>query len=176
MAATFYAFYDRIVPAANKYMATLFNTSSTRKVVIRRIYRKTEQSVAGVGVLLEQEIRFITARTAGTAITPIAYDTNLALSAGISADTGSTAVTEGTGNRGLLNRIYTSTEETLLAELTTSPEGATAFLQDAQLVWWSKGDAEGITLRANQGITIKNITSSIIGRVSYQIEFTDEAA
>ena len=176
MAATFCALYDRIVPAANKYMATLFNTSSTRKVVVRRVYRFTEQSTAVTGVLLEQELRFITARTAGTSVTPSAYDTNLALSAGITADTASTSVTEGTGNRALITRVYASTEETLIAELTTSPEGATAYLQDAQLIFWSKGDAEGITLRQNQGITVKNITSSTVGRVSYKIEFTDEAA
>ena len=176
MAATFTAVFDRIAPAANKYMATVFNTSSTRKVVVKRIWRKNRGITAVTGILLEQEIRGITARTAGTSVTPFAHDTNLALSAGITADHASTAVTEATGNRALFERFLCSTEEVLIAELTTSPEGSAAYLNDAQCVYWSKGDAEGITLRQNQGLTIKNITSSTVGTLSYAIEFTDEAA
>ena len=176
MPATFTAVFDRIAPAANKYMATVFNTSSTRKVVVKRIWRKSQVAAAVTGVLLEQEVRGITARTAGTSITPFGHDTNLALSAGISADHASTAVTEATGDRALFERFFASTEEVLLAELTSSPEGAAAHLHDAQLIYWAKGDAEGITLRQNQGLTVKNITSSTVGTVSYAIEFTDEAA
>lgn len=176
MAATFTAIFDRIAPAANKYMATIFNTSATRKVVIKRIWRKSQVAAAVVGVLLEQEIRAITARTAGTSVTPFAHDTNQALSAGIAADTASTAVTEGTGNRALFKRFFSSTEEVLLAELTTSPEGAGAHLNDAQCIYWAKGDTDGVVLRQNQGLTIKNITSSTVGTVSYEIEFTDEPA
>lgn len=176
MAATFTAVFDRIVPGANKYMATVFNTSTTRKVVVKRIWCKNRNVTAVTGVQLEQEIRGITARTAGTSITPFAHDTTLALSAGITADHASTAVTEATGNRALFERIIHSSEEVLLAELTTSVEGARAVLNDAQCIYWSKGDAEGITLRQNQGITVKNITSSVVGSVSYAIEFTDEAA
>src|SRR5918992_5020766 len=70
--ATFLAIADRIVPAVNKYILTLFNTSATRKVVIQRAFVYNWQTAAQTGVLLEYEFRRITARTAGTTITPIA--------------------------------------------------------------------------------------------------------
>jgi len=176
MASTFTAHFDRIAPAANKYMVDIFNTTATRKVIIKRIWQYTANVTAVTGVLLEQEMRFITARTVGTSITPIAHDTSLTLTAGITADSGSTGVTEATGNRALFKRWLTTAEEALLAELHTSLEGAKMQLHDAQLVYWAKSDADGLVLRQNQGLVIKNITSSTAGTLSYLVEFTDEAA
>jgi hypothetical protein len=171
---SFIAVYDRIVPAANKYMATLYTTAAGRKVTVGRIYRKSQVAAAVVGVLLEQEIRFITARTAGTTITPITEDSQDTLTAGIVCDHGSTGVTEGIGARGLIGRFFASTEEILISELTNSPEGAAAFLLDAQLIYARRYGSKGLVLRQNEGLTIKNLTSSTIGSVSYAIEFDDE--
>ena len=170
----FYAVYDRIVPAQNKYMATLFNTSATRKVVVSRIYRVNSQLTAVVGVLLDQELRFITARTAGTAVTIQREDTADTLSAGITADHASTAVTEGTGDRALIRRFSAVNEEYVLATLANTITGGTALLHDAQLIWWRGGWSKGLVLRQQQGVTIKNLTNSVVGSVSYAIVFDDE--
>ena len=165
---SFIAVYDRIAPAANKYMATLFNTSSTRKVVVRRIYVYSWQIAAVAGVVLDQELRRITARTTGTSVTPVAYDTNDSLSAGITADHNSSAVTDSS----LLRRILASSEEVSLVQGGPNPW---TFASHG-LQYEVNPGMKGIVLRQNQGITVKNITASAVGTVSYTFEFTDEAA
>lgn len=165
-AAGFSAYFDDIAPAANKYMATIFNTSSTRKVVVRRLDLIYRQTAAVTGVVLDQQVRRITARTAGTTVTPTAADSNDTLSSGITADTGSTSVTDGA----LLQEHITSSEELLPAD-----ELATGFLLSKRL--YEKPDGmKGLTLRQNQGVSVKNITSSTVGAMSYLLNFSDEAA
>ena len=171
----FYAVFDRIAPAQNKYMATLWNTSATRMVVVDRIARLNWQLGAVTGVLLDQELRFITARTGGTAITVQQEDTTAALSAGILAETGSTGVTEGTGSRGLIRRLVAGSEEHALA-VAWNVTGAAALLNDAQTLYQRRPGSAGLVLRQNQGLTLKNLTNSTIGTVSYLIGFRDEAA
>lgn len=167
-AASFRVLYDRIVPAANKYMATLYNTSATRKVVIKRIYILNHQFAAATGVLLEGEVRRISARTAGTAVTPVAEDLNDTLSAGITADTLSTAVTDSS----LLRRYIIANEENLLTTWNmNNAQGLNAY----GLVYEAPAGGRGLTLRQNQGISVKNITASTVGSTTVIIEFTDEA-
>lgn len=166
---TFSAVYDRIAPAANKYMATLFNTSSTRKVVVQRIYQFNWQFTGVTDNLLEQEIRYITARTAGTTVTPFAHDSTDTLSSGITADHLSTAVTDST----LLKRIITGSAEAAIA----GGESGLKIMRTVDMlaiVYERKDGIRGWTLRENQGLTIKNITSVTVGTCSYVFEFTDE--
>lgn len=175
MPATFTAHFDRIAPAANKYMVNIFNGASGRKVVIKRVWQYTGNVTAVTGVILEQVVRFIISRTPGTLVTPIAHDTSNTLNPSITADHNSTGVANDT-SRGIYKRWFTTAEETLLTELSTSLEGAKTMLHDAQLVYWAKSDADGLVLRLNQGFVIQNITSSTVGTLSYIVEFTDEAA
>src|SRR4030067_1436655 len=107
MANTFYAYLDRVAPATNKYMLTLFNTSSTRKVTITKIIWLTNSITAVTGVVHDMYLARITARTAGTTVTIRARDSNNTLSAGITADTLSTSVTEAY----IMNRFVGSSEE-----------------------------------------------------------------
>lgn len=167
---TYWATYSRITPAANKYVATLFNTSASRKVVIQRIWVYNWQLAAAAGVLTELEMRRITARTAGTSITPAPLDLNDTLSAGITADHASTVVTDST----LLQLIVTSTD--------TTANTSSAIIRDGRalsinaLVYERKPGERGIVLRQNQGLTLKNITAIALGSISTVIEFTDEVA
>jgi hypothetical protein len=169
--SSFWVVYDRIAPAANKYMATLFNTSATRKVVVQNIWQYNWQFTGVADNLLEQELWKISARTAGTSITPRAEDTNDVLSAGITADTNSSAVTQ----VNLIMRIITGSAEASIA-------GGEAGLKimrttEALALLYSRKDAtRGWTLRQNQGIAVRNITNITVGTCSYVIEFTDEAA
>ena len=166
--ATFIAVSDRIAPAANKYMLTVFNTTATRKVVIQRAFVYNWQVAAVVGVLLEYEFRRITARTTGTTITPVAYDTNDTITAGITCDHTTTAVTDSS----LLRRGFTSSEETKIGALTL--ENSLSVNESFPMVYERMNGCKGVTCRQNQGVTIKNITSSTIGTVSCVILFTDE--
>jgi len=171
-AATFYATFDRIVPAGGKYMATLFNTSVTRKAVIQRIWAFNWQVTGVAGVLLDEELRFITARTAGAAVTIYAGDSADVLSAGITADTGSTVVTDSN----LIQRIMCSNEENTITPAISAFLVEGRALNDLALVYEKKDGTKGLVLRTNRGVSIKNITASVVGSVSYLVEFTDEPA
>jgi hypothetical protein len=167
---TFYATFDRIVPGNNKYMATLFNTSATRKVVITGIWAFNWQNAAVSGILLEQYLARITARTAGTAVTIRAEDTNDVLSAGISADHNSTVVTEAH----IMYRFWhTNAQVTLTSTGLTGGLGSDRSYEE---VWTREGVQRGITLRTNEGVTIRNVTNSTVGTCSYLMELLDLAA
>jgi hypothetical protein len=168
---TFYAVFDRISPATNKYMATLFNTSSTRKVVIQRMWVYNWQISTVSGVLLEQYLARITARTSGTSVSIYAEDTSDTLSAGISADTNSSAVTEAH-----IIRRFISQGDEAVTNLSQLAGAAAASGDNATLLEERKAGTKGFVLRQNQGITIRNVTNSAIGTCSYIIEFTDEVA
>ena len=171
----FFAVCDRIAPATNKYMATLWNGATGRVVVVDRVYRFNWQVAAVTGVFLEQELRFITARTAGTGVQIQTEDSNDTPTANIACDTGSTSVTEGTGSRALIKRFFAPSEEVSLAGAWGLAHVA-GHINDAQLVWYRKAGSSGLVLRLNQGITIKNLTNSTVGTCSYGVEFRDLAA
>lgn len=168
----FYAVFDRIAPAQNKYMATIWNGAAGRMVVVDRVYRCNWQVTAVTGVLLDQELRRITARTAGTNVQIQTEDSNDTVTAGIACDTGSTGVTEGSGAQALVKRFFAVSEEVVLATAYVLT-GIAAHISDAQLVWYRKPGSSGLVLRQNQGLSVKNITNSTAGSVSYIVEFRD---
>ncbi len=168
---TFGAVFDRIVPAAGKYMATLFNTTSTRLVRVHRIWSFNWQVAAVTGVLHEHELRYVTARTVGTAITPSPRDSADALTAGITADHATTGVTAGA----LIRRFFGSSEEVKIGALTLESSlhglNPNALIFDAGL----PGERP-IILRQNRGVTAKMITSTTVGTGSFVFEFSDDPA
>lgn len=167
----FYAVFDRIVPATNKYMATLFNTSATRKVVVRNIYRFNWQATVVAGIALSQYLARITARTAGTSVTTRTVDTNDTLSAGITADTLSTAVTEDH----IIKRIWAMNDE-IESDVGISLDASqTVGFENGTNIYSKPAGLRGLTLRQNQGVSIRNVTASTVGSCSYVFEFTDEA-
>lgn len=168
-AETFCAIFDRIAPAANKHF-TIFNTLSTKKVRIKRILIFNWQVTAVTGVMLEFLLERITARTAGTSATINPLDLNDSLTAGITASSGDTSVTEST----VLRRMFSANEEVILATLNTTTERGFHF--DDNIVYEAMFENTPLTLRQNQGISLKQITSSTVGSVSIVIEFTEEDA
>lgn len=167
---TFYCTFGNITPNLNKYMATLFNSSATRKVVVRRVYAFNNQAAAVTGVILEQYLTRITARTVVTNIPVSSYDTNDTLSASIACDTGSAAVTEGPL---VTSRFWVTGEEVTLAANNVS-----TWLQNENpraIVYECRAGERCLTLRQNQGLTVNNLTSSTVGTLGYRFVFTDEA-
>jgi hypothetical protein len=166
---TFFAVFDRITANTGKFIATIFNTSATRKAVIKRVFVYNWQTTGVAGSLLDLELQRITARTVGTLITPISADTQDALSAGIEADHNSTAVT----SSGLIKRIIHGSDNAVLGGNNLSVWRSS---RSWALEYERLHGTKGITLRQNQGITIQQITTSILSTISVVVEFTDEAA
>lgn len=165
---TFYAVFDRVAPASNKYMAVLWNGTVSRKLVIQRVWVYNWQSSSVTGVLLEQQMIKISARTAGTAVTPLAGDASDTLTSGIVAETASTGVTDA----GMYKRIFCASEEEALSSAQAVP-GTT---ENAGLQYSRVSGTRGLVVRQSQGWAIKNLTNNTNGSVSYVVEFTDEAA
>lgn len=168
-APTFWFVFDRIAPAANKYMATVWN-GAARKLVVQRIWNYNWQFTGVTDVLLEQEVRRISARTTGTSVAASALDTAVSVTAGIVADTNSSAVTEGA----LLLRLMTGSAETTIAGGEAGMK-VMRTLAPLAMIYERKEGASGIVLRQNEGLTIKNTTASTVGTCSYVVEVTDEA-
>jgi hypothetical protein len=173
--ATFYVRVDAVANAVNKYMATLFNTSATRKVVLQRLFAFQWTTTAVTGTGNEQRLVYINARTAGAVVTPFAADESDILSAGITADTASTAVTEVRDIR----RFHLGNEEAKFATAAQAFNSDTIGWVDffgiaGRCVWEKKAGVKGLTLRQNRGLSVKNV-SGAVGSSSYLFEFTDEA-
>lgn len=166
---TFYATFDRITMTASKYIATLFNTSSTRKVVVQRIWVFDWQLAAITGNEVDFGLYRISARTTGSSVTINAEDTNDSLSAGITADTNSTAVTQ----VHLIKRIMYNGEEINFDNGNVLNNQAFDIFA---LKYERRLGQRGITLRQNQGVSLQFISGDPDGSVSVIIEFTDEAA
>jgi hypothetical protein len=178
---TYYARFDAIAPAANKYMACLWNGSSTHVVRVYRIWA-FQDSETGVTTPTtnRQELRKITARTVGTTVTPMPLDDNDSLTSGIDASHNATGITE-QGN-GLIRKGYITTEEakvTATAQaLNSDTLGAIDWNGVDTHLFWSAGChgmCKPIVLRKDKGIVMKNIAGAV-GLITYVFEFTDEAA
>lgn len=166
--STFIATFDRIAPALNKYLATLWNGASGRKVCIHSITVWNWQESAVTGTVITGELRRITARTAGTPVTPNAMDTDDSLTTNITADTNTSGVSEST----LLARFVATGEEMALG---------TAMFQNllavqGHVAYQRLPSTKPLTLRSGQGLTLKQTTNTTVGTVSVTIVFTDEPA
>lgn len=164
---------NAIAPAQNKYMVTLFNASTDYHVDVHRILLQHNNITAATGVVLSQDLMRISAYTPAAAITPLALDPGNTLPSGITADTGSTSVSD-VASSVLLNFVALSEE----AILTTTDTwlGARAAVPAGQPIFLSGNGVEPIRLRgataAHKGLVIKNITNSTAGSCSYTLDFT----
>lgn len=167
----FYAVFDRIVPATNKYMATLFNTSATHILMVNRILEYNWQVTAFAESSLEQYLARIIARTTGTNVTIHSHDPLDNIPSGIIADTNSTSVTE---DHIIRRNLYANNERQSAGSVPQIPDylAYTIFGEQGSILWERPQGMKGIVLRQNQGITIRNITSATAGGVSYAFEFT----
>jgi hypothetical protein len=168
---TFYAYYDRIVPSQNRYMATLFNGAAGRKVTVTKVIWLTNGFTAVTGVVHDMYLARITARTAGTSVTCRARDSNDTLTANIAADHSSTSVTEAY----IMQRFVGGTEESPIG--TGSLATYVGTLGGTGVVLYAKlSGTKGETLRQNQGLSIRTLTNSTVGVMSFLVEFLDEPA
>lgn len=157
---TYYFLADSVAFATNKQMISLYNASGSGvMLVIKKLYLINMQLSAVTGVAVRQDFkRFSAVHSAGTLITPTTCDSaNAALPAGVTCRTGATL-----------------TDVTTLFPLTFANDevGATQAFPSVQLqagVNWlpEGGEVQEIRLREGEGVTVKNITSTVVGSFSY---------
>ena len=161
---TYYALADAVAFAANKQMFSIFNAAgSGRMVVLKKLFLINLSIGTVTGVMLRQDVKRITACSAGTAITPTTCDSsNPALPAEITVKTGAT-VTEGP----ILFPLTFNNDE-----VGTTQAFPTTALQ-AGINWFPEGsEVQEVRLREGEGLTIKNITSTTVGSYAYLMVFT----
>lgn len=162
---TYYALADTVTFAANKHMISMFNAAGSGvMVVIKKLYLINLQLSTITGVAVRQNVnRFTAVHSAGTLITPTSNDSdNPALPAGVTVRTNATL-----------------TAGPLLFPLTFANDevGTTQAFPSVQLQaginWMPEGaEIQEQRLREGQGITVQNITSTVIGNFAYMFVFT----
>lgn len=162
---SFTVFFDGIVPGANKYMATLWNGSASVKLVLKEITLVSTQTGGVSGTVLNQELRRILARTAGSPV-PISAENSLDTeTTGVAADSNSSNVVDGA----LIRRFIHTGEEVGLTGSFVS--GILATLGGVVYRWID--GTRGLTLQPGQGLSVKNITASVTGSCGYLMKFVE---
>ena len=158
--------------ASGKSMLDIFQAGAGIRVYrVRRAYQFNNQTAAVTGVLTTMRCVRITAASVGTAITPVAHDTNnAALPADLTSGTGRT-VTE----TDILRQYLWSNDE---ASVSGSSMDEWELMVPFAEVWNAGyGDAavQPIVCRPGQGFHIKHQGTSAVGVCDLEIEFTNEA-
>lgn len=169
--ATFIATAQSVAIGNNKSMISVVNTTgSTIKIKLRSLKIITAQTVAVTGVIADFRLLRCVTHSAGTSITPDAYETTDSLSASVTVRTGATIGTEATG---ILRRIQYSTDE--WGPGATDVESLDHIMQLGLNLLDVPLKSKPITLLANQGITLKQITNSAVGTFDIELMFTQES-
>lgn len=160
---TFLAFFDRVTPAMNKLLATLWNGSTTHRVRIYAITLWNFQDSTLTTVPIDGELLRITAQSGGVPITPNPMDTTQPLPSGIIATHGGSATTAQ-----LLTRFVASRDS-----MTSSGEIAQALLSvQGSVIYQHRPPLTPLTLQPNEGITLRQESNTTIGSVSTTILFS----
>lgn len=156
---TWYVYADAVAFAANKQMLSIYNGVGSGKILrIRKLFLVNLALAAVTGVAVRCDVKRLNAGapTGGTTITAAAADTaNTAIPAAVVCMTGATG--------GLVEGV-------LLFPITFANDevGATQAFPSSLLMqatnWMPEGrEIAELVIREGQGITVKNITSTIIG-------------
>ena len=176
MANTWRSTYQAIAYAATKHMIDVFNASgSARYIRVYRVYAFNGHTTAVTGVVSAMQIRRIgTSVSSGTTITPIAHNTaNSSLNANTTSGTGRT-----TTLGSLFRQFLWQNEEVIVTTLNFQ---ALQCLVPYAEVWnagYGDTNVEPIMCRSgqNEGVSLYNVTSTTVGSVDAEIEFTDAAS
>ena len=167
---TFNAISTSIPTAANKSMMSIVNTSGKR-VKIEEIYLVNVRTTTVTGVQGIFEIRRITGHSAGTVVTNVeAYETDDILDSGVTIRTGATVAGESANL--LWRNLFSTDEHGIAAEDVNSTEH---IFQTMFPIFVKKtNNAKTITLKSNEGLTIKFLPNSTTGQFDIFCVFTLE--
>lgn len=168
-AATFTVYGLGIAIGNNKSMMSIANASgSSVKIRIREIRIINVQNTAVTGVIADYRLLRCTSHSSGTAITPLAHDTSdTALSSSVTAKTGATITGEAADP---LRRYQLSTDE--WGTGASDVESNSHDIQMNNSLFQTAPKTETITLNANEGITLKQVTNSTAGTFDILMVFT----
>ena len=168
--ATFCINAMNIAIGNNKSMIAIQNTTGSSVVIkIKSIKIINSQTSAVTGVISDFRLRIITSFSAGTSITPLTFDTNDSLSVNVSAATGSTVSGESSSD---LMHVKWSSDDWGVGTLDT--ESNDHANQALRPFYEARPNEKPITLRANEGLTIKHVVNSTAGTFAFIIIFTQE--
>ncbi len=160
---TFSACADAVVPALDKHHISIFNPAGSEYVLrLRKLFLTNLQLSAVTGVGMRFDMRRITGLSVGTDITPRAHDTAYtALPSGLLVKTGGTGV-----------------DGSLIAPLTVNNDeiALTGVAYDYQSInWLPEGEGmQHLSLRAGEGFSVRQITTSTVGSFGWLLIFTAE--
>lgn len=170
MTATWSANQQAVAYASGKSMLDVFNASaSTANIDIVKMLFFNNGTTAVTGVLTTLKVRRITAASAGTAVTPVSFDTsNAALNANTTSGTGRT-VTAGSTFRQI---VWSNDEPTVSAATMDEWECLVPY---ATLWDLGYGDSNVQRLRArtgqNEGYDLQQAGASAVGSADAEIIF-----
>lgn len=167
---TFNAIGLSIDTAHNKSMFSILNTSS-RTIRIEEIYLTNVRTTQVTGVMGVFEIRRITGHSSGSVITNVsAYETSDILDSGVTVRTGATVAGEAST---MLWRSLLSTDDHGPATLDVS--SSQHIFQTMFPIFVKKTtNSKTITLKSNEGLTIKFTPNSATGSFDIFCVFTQE--
>lgn len=165
---TFVAYADNVAIAQNKSMISLVNAGgSTVNLRVKAIYIINSRTTAVTGVVADFQLLRITGHSVGTLLTPSAYDTADVLNSSITVRTGSTVAGE---NAAILRRWLWSSDE--WGTGTLDVEAQEHSVQNLIAAYTPGLKEKPITLRAGEGLTLKQITNSANGTFDVMVIFT----
>jgi len=168
--STFNAIGAGIVTAQNKSMLSILNTS-VRSIRIEEIYLTNVRTTAVTGVMGVFEIRRITGHSGGIVVGNVeAYETSDVLDPGVTIRTGASISGESSN---MLWRSMLSTDEHGIGALDIS--GSQHIFQTMFPIFVKKTtNSKTITLKSNEGLTIKFTPNSATGLFDIFCVFTQE--
>jgi len=160
----YYAIFDRIAPAANKWMASLLNPTGSGIVArVRRVFVLDWQASGNQSSTLAQYLARTTAHSGGSEVTIRQFDSADAAPL-LEAKTNCSSVTEDH----IFRRFFASINAVNLAN--ANWYNALAFAVNG-VVFSADNDVSPIVLHEGQGLAIKNETSETSGSCSYIFEW-----
>jgi hypothetical protein len=168
--ATFTVLTQAVATANNKSMISLLNASgSTVKLKLRDFRVINTQNTAVTGVVVDLNLYRCTGHSAGTSLTPLAFDTTDTLNSSITARTGATIAGEVTS--ALLHLDLSSDEWGPGAQDVETNDHTQ---QSLHSFYYTRQKTKPITLNAGEGLTLKCITNTTTGSYDIQVIFTQE--
>jgi hypothetical protein len=168
--ATFTLQANGIASANLKSMVSLLNATGTVvKIKIREIRVVNTQNTAVTGVIADFNFYRMTGHSAGTLITPLAYDTTDILNVNVTARTGATIAGEAAVS---IMHVDMSTDE--WGPGAADVESNAHEMQKQNPVYICRPKMKPITLNSAEGIHLKCMTNTTTGLLDIQILFTQE--
>lgn len=153
----------------NKSMLSIVNTTgSTVKIKIRQIKMVNSKNTSVTGVVANFEFHKFVSHSAGTSLTPIAFDSADTLSGSVTVRTGATIVSEGA----VITHYEFSTDEWGAGAIDV--ESNDHAIQTHGAIYTTPRFCKPITLNANEGFHIKQVVNSTVGTFDIEMIFTQE--